>query len=204
MSFNTSNSVRELKIQASLLHKEIKHLFTGKPVSAEQINNLANRFKASPLWKNHSIEEISKKLPQIQLKHCLNILAIEQGFSNWSDLLAARKRNLLEKQANKRLLETKLYRYGLNEASIKAWFANYEEAKQHLDTKGKNHYLLIYKQHYFICRADHIAELGLDPKDPDWGKIGWDWAQPKDITARDRLNTKLLKLAKTQTEASED
>ena len=34
--------------------------------------------------------------------------------------------------------------------------------------------------------------LGLDPDDPDWAAIGWDWARPRSPAARRRLYARLL------------
>jgi hypothetical protein len=35
-----------------------------------------------------------------------------------------------------------------------------------------------------------IRELGLDPADPDWERIGWDWVRPRDADAWERLKLK--------------
>lgn len=86
--------------------------------------------------------------------------------------------------------EVELYRYGFSEASLNTWFNNYEDAKKYLDSR-KKHYLLVYKNHYFVCQAPHIESLGLDPKDPDWEKIGYDWVNPTDQKAKLRLQDKL-------------
>ena len=32
-----------------------------------------------------------------------------------------------------------------------------------------------------------MRELGLDPDDPDWARIGNDWVQPRDMAAHRRL-----------------
>ena len=68
------------------------------------------------------------------------------------------------------------------------WFPNYAEARAHLEAEGG--YLLPYRSQYFVTGADAITELGLDPDDPDWERIGWDWARPLDPAAWARLRTK--------------
>jgi hypothetical protein len=35
-----------------------------------------------------------------------------------------------------------------------------------------------------------VRELGLDPADPDWERIGWDWVRPKDADAWEKLKLK--------------
>ena len=71
---------------------------------------------------------------------------------------------------------------------LNRWFANYEEARQALESGGG--FLLPYRKHFFVCEADVIQALGLEPEDPDWEKIGRDGAQPKDQDAYQRLREK--------------
>ena len=71
---------------------------------------------------------------------------------------------------------------------LNRWFSNYEEARKSLETHGG--YLLPYKRHYFVCEADVIRALGLDPGDPEWEKIGRDGALPTDQQAYERLRQK--------------
>src|SRR5260221_5634608 len=59
---------------------------------------------------------------------------------------------------------------------LNRWFANYQEARQALDREGG--FLLPYRKHFFVCEADVIQALGLEPDDPDWERIGRDGAQP--------------------------
>jgi hypothetical protein len=49
---------------------------------------------------------------------------------------------------------------------------------------------LPYKGQFFVTLSEGIRELGLDPDDPDWELIGWDWVQPKDDAAWKRLKEK--------------
>jgi hypothetical protein len=42
------------------------------------------------------------------------------------------------------------------------------------------------------CLAVIARELGFDPDDPDWDRIGRDWVKPRDRTARARLYGKLI------------
>lgn len=74
------------------------------------------------------------------------------------------------------------------DAVLNRWFTSYEEARASLESEGG--YLLPYKGQFFITEGEGIQELGLDPNDPDWALIGWDWVQPKDSDAWERLNQK--------------
>jgi hypothetical protein len=68
---------------------------------------------------------------------------------------------------------------------LNRWFSNYEEARQSLRSEGG--FLLPYKHQFFVCQAEAIRAMGLEPDDPDWEKIGWDGAQPADTDAYQRL-----------------
>ena len=74
------------------------------------------------------------------------------------------------------------------DAVLNRWFTTYEEARSSLDSEGG--YLLPYERQFFITQSEGIRELGLDPDDPDWARIAWDWVRPKDSEAWQRLKEK--------------
>lgn len=74
------------------------------------------------------------------------------------------------------------------DAVLNRWFTNYAEASSSLASEGG--YLLPYKGQFFVTLSEGIRELGLDPDDSDWARIGWDWVQPKDDEAWKRLKEK--------------
>ena len=74
------------------------------------------------------------------------------------------------------------------DAVLNAWFTSYEEARASLDAGGG--YLLPYKGQFFVTQSEGIRELGLDPNDPDWALIGWNWVRPTDSEAWKRLSEK--------------
>jgi len=76
---------------------------------------------------------------------------------------------------------------GMN-AFLNRWFARYEDARTSL--KAERGYLFPYQHQFFITESEGVRELGLDPEDPDWEHIGWDWVRPLDRTAWDRLKEK--------------
>jgi hypothetical protein len=73
-------------------------------------------------------------------------------------------------------------------AILSHWFTAYEDARSSREAEGG--YLLPYKNHYFVTTSEAIRELGLDPADPDWARIGWDWVCPGDTEAWQRLRVK--------------
>jgi len=68
---------------------------------------------------------------------------------------------------------------------LNRWFTTYEAARAALDEEGG--FLFPFKHHYFVTGEGGVGELGLDPADPDWERIGWDWVRPLDARAWERL-----------------
>ncbi len=71
---------------------------------------------------------------------------------------------------------------------LSRWFTTYEEARATLEAGGG--YLLPYGKQFFVTASAAIEELGLDPTDPDWARIGWDWVRPAESQAWERLREK--------------
>jgi hypothetical protein len=74
------------------------------------------------------------------------------------------------------------------DAIVNRWFKTYGGARASLLKEGG--YLFPYKDQYFVTLREGVRELGLDPDDPDWERIGWDWVRPKDAEAWGRLKEK--------------
>jgi hypothetical protein len=71
------------------------------------------------------------------------------------------------------------------DAIVSRWFTTYAEARASLDAEGG--YLLPYRTQFLVTAREGVRELGLDPDDPDWARIGWDWVRPADAAASERL-----------------
>ena len=160
-------SIEEFKIQASILLKKIN---SDDPSDAEEL------FKQLPEFKNSDLQTIQE---QAQRKHALKIIALQNGFGSWNDL----KTNCEQVIAN---TFVKAYVGG----HLNKWFANYSDAKSEQKINGG--FLMPYKYQFFICDADYLSMLGLDPKDPDWALIEFDWVKPENIKAWQRLFHKWL------------
>jgi hypothetical protein len=85
---------------------------------------------------------------------------------------------------------------------LNRWFATYEEARQSLESEGG--FLLPYRKHFFVCEADVIQAMGLDPDDPDWERTGKDGARPSDVEAYERLYRKREQVVRAATTAVAD
>ena len=71
---------------------------------------------------------------------------------------------------------------------VNRWFVKYEQARASREKEGG--FLFPYKSQFFVTEREAIRELNLDPDDPDWELIGWDWVKPLDTAALERLKKK--------------
>ena len=111
-----------------------------------------------------------------QRRHCLSALAQRLGLSGWSHLTA-----LLDGTSND--FGTALHIGSPAQWSI--WSASYAEAQSIRAEHGG--WLLPYRHQYMVVDEHFVRELGLDPDDPDWARMGRDWVEPRDPQARLRL-----------------
>jgi hypothetical protein len=108
-----------------------------------------------------------------------------------SRLKPAASREKLGKVLNEADVDTLWYQTNLD-VFLNRWYSNYEDARRARESDGG--FLLPYKHHFFVCEAEVISAMGLEPDDPDWEKISWDGAQPVDIEAYQRLCAKREKI----------
>ena len=90
--------------------------------------------------------------------------------------------------------EAKLWYHPNLDVFLNRWFADYDLARAALESDGG--YLLPYQKHFFLCKPEVIAALGVDPGDPDWELIGFDCARPRDEAAFQRLRAKREKIVR--------
>ncbi len=120
------------------------------------------------------VRQLCLKFLSIQLKHTLAVIANEYGFNDWTRL-------------KNYFTLTGLTQFEPNGgAFFNQWFSNYKEAKQILLQSGG--YLLPYKNQFFICESGYIEYIGLDKDDTDWTAINYNWIEPGDMEAWQRLN----------------
>ena len=164
------SALKELEIRADLILSKAR---SGEPDALTRLAKLPGLKK----WTTKELPE------QVKRKHALNLIANEFGFSSWSVA-----RNILtgkpEDDFGTLLYPRACFGY------LNNWYSNYEEALA--CREGVKDYLLAYKRQFLVVSEDYISTLGLDPQDPDWEKIGRDWARPSDIEARTRLYTQLI------------
>lgn len=167
--------VCELKIRAQILHRAL---------GARDAQALT-RLRALRALRRADPPGLEAAAARIQRKHCLAVVALEQGFDGWEH--ATRVLN-----GDVRALDHGTLLYGARgHGHMTIWFACYDEARE-VASQTAESYLLAYKRQFFVTDRHFIASLGLDADDDDWRAIGWDWPRPASREARTRLYGKLL------------
>jgi len=173
------DAIRELKTRAEILHRRIQandHCAIG-------------RLRVLPDFRRASYEQLAAATTTIQRRDCLSVIAAELGFPSWPQAKGAIFGGGpgVGPGAD---FGTMLYPGHLCAGHINRWYKTYEEAAA--DRAASGGYLLGYKHQYLVVDRYYIESLGLDPADPDWEVLGFDWVRPKDIGARSRLYSKLV------------
>ena len=154
--------LNQLKVEAKLLHKNFKSGIDGS----------VNMYLTHPFFHNISSSEIEEKRRNIRLKDVYHIIALEYGYSRWEDL---------KRQVVKNDMLFRSNGIGL----IYKWFKNYTEASNYQIKHGG--YLLKFWADYIICGIEYIQLLGLHHYAEEWECIGYDWIEPTDKQAFQKL-----------------
>lgn len=184
----TMNRVDRLRVRAGRLRRSVRQ----KPdadASDGEISSALLRFTQAGLLSDAGDDAVrARRLRAFPSGRYLELVARESGHESWSALVEhARKQDPDGGDP-----EEELYRPGSSEFHCNIWCASYEEAREYLDAH-RGHYLLQYRSDFFVARAAHIEDLGLDPHDEDWERIGRDWARPRDPEAKARLRERLAR-----------
>lgn len=126
-----------------------------------------------------------------QRRHCLAVVARALGLNGWSHLTELWG----APEAND--FGTLLYPSSCG-GHWNIWCARYDEARDIRAEHGG--FLLPYRHQLVIVEGDFIRDMGLDPGDSDWARIGRDWARPADPHARHRLCRAALAARMQQTQ----
>ena len=142
----------------------------------------AVRFLRLRSFADRTVSELLNDRHRIRLKHALAVIALEHGYDSWMALKEATEQRDSAAFMYTRRMETLLNR----------WFTTYEEARESLN--HQEGFLFPYGSQFFVCEFEGIRELGLDPNDSDWERIGWDWVKPLDRAAWERLRQKRMRV----------
>lgn len=155
-----------------------RHLRGADPARARAA---AVRFSRLRALASGGAEGVLASREHLRRKHALAVVAEEQGFASWNELVRAF-------EARCEPLDLELFHTPRHSTLINRWFTTHATARASLDELGG--YLLSFRAQFFVTESEGIRELGLDPDDPDWAAIGFDLVQPRDRAARARLVAK--------------
>jgi len=169
------DAIRELKTRAEILHRRIQ----------ANDHHAIGRLCVLPEFRRASYEHLTAAIGTIRRRDCLTVIAAELGFASWPDAKTA-----ISGDGPIADFGTILYSGHGCAAHLNRWYKTYEEAAA--DRTESGGYLLAYKRQYLVVDHYFIQSLGLDPADPDWEALGFDWVRPKSLAARSRLYGQLV------------
>jgi hypothetical protein len=172
-----------LKKQAALLRKDLCAADPARATAA------AERLRPHPPFSAHDTAGILEQRNQWQHKDFLRAIAAELGFDSWQALKDKSDR-LLALRTARQAKGTSLLCPRWAAAYTNAWFTDYDTARQ--SRENSDGYLLVHDRFFLVVTADYVAQLGTDPEDPDWTRIGRDWTSDRDPAARDRLRAQIV------------
>jgi len=97
-----------------------------------------------------------------RLRHCLNQVASEVGFSRWDHA-----RHVLGGQAVPGDDQGRFWHAPRCSHLLNQWFGDYGQARAAHAAAGLA-FLLPYRRQFVVVQGDFIVELGLDPADAAW------------------------------------
>ena len=142
--------LNELKTRASFLHKKLNK---ADPQALELVRVLSKKAH----WTTP---------PEWQHKHCLNLVAMQNGFQDWNHAhqvfggLATVGEDMGD-----------FWYKDLGFTNF--WFSDYAEAKRFLST-DTTVYLLPYRKQFFAVGYEYLEARNLLPQDTAWEKCGRD------------------------------
>ncbi|MCA1591414.1 MAG: hypothetical protein LC754_01910 [Acidobacteria bacterium] len=170
------------RIEARRLFKQLRSDSSDDAVLS------AARFRQIRSFASRSVQQILEIREQVKLKHALAVIAFEHGHTSWRALKEFSETvGQPPLRASTPAPGREMYARGLD-VLLNRWFASYEDARASLEQHGG--FLLPFDRQFFICEPEGIRILGLNPDDPDWERIGWDWVKPLDQEAWLRLKQK--------------
>ncbi|NKB89342.1 MAG: hypothetical protein GKS06_14075 [Acidobacteria bacterium] len=166
------------KSRVAAFRADARRLLKQLRAGGDHARPAARRFRHLQTLRRFSTDELTAGDVEVRLKHALTVIATEAGFPSWPQLKSFCELDVLP-------ATTPPMHVGRMESLLNTWFADHSEARASREASGG--YLLPYRKQYFVCGPEGVQLLGLDPQDPDWARIGFDFAQPEDSDAWARL-----------------
>lgn len=166
--------IDELKTRARLLHRRI---------AAGEASAVA-RLRALSPYRKLGEAELTARVPEIRLHHCLGVMARELGFAGWPAARAVLGGEWPVEDYGTLLCPARCAVY------FNHWFSDHDEAVACQRERGGT--ILAYRRHFVVVERAYLATLGLDPDVREWRMVGDDWSRPRDVDARTRLYGRLI------------
>lgn len=154
----------------------------------EEAAQAAARLRLLRSFSDERVDRILEARGSVKLKHALAVVALEQGYESWRALKEAAAEATGRAPGSAPAAPDRETYDPRMDVFLNRWFARYGDAHASLEEEGG--FLFPYGRQFFVCEEGAIRVLGLDPADPDWGRIGHDWAKPRDPEAWQRLREK--------------
>ncbi|WP_206486285.1 hypothetical protein [Thalassotalea sp. G2M2-11] len=130
--------------------------------SKTQAKRLLKSLKSTEILPNEIAGMLKKlgvtSITQLQLKHCLALIAQRLGFASWhhAQELFSGKASIADQPD----MGTLFYK-GTCSTFLNLWFSDYQEAKQALTTNPENTWLVPYKKQFIVVKREYLTALQL-------------------------------------------
>jgi hypothetical protein len=129
------------------------------------LNELKTRAR---LRLNAAKREGSAAAEDLRLRDCLNQVSRDAGFAHWEHA-----RQVLGGLAAPGEDMGSFWHAPHTGILLNLWFAKYEQARAALDADPAA-FLLPYRRQFMVVQDDFVRELGVDPGDAAWARVGHD------------------------------
>jgi len=108
-------------------------------------------------------------IDELKLKHCLSLVSMELGFTNWHQAKDVLSGNVEPLAVNN--MGSFFYPKSCG-SFINEWFADYQVAKSTVENSSQAKWLLPYKNQYVVVKQDYINAFNLESRlTPLWTEL---------------------------------
>lgn len=142
------------------------------------------RLRALPWQRRATDAALADLAGTLGRDDCRALIAAECGFRDWPHAAHVLSGDDVADDAGD------LLRFTRHDHHVSGWYTRYDEAAA--VREQTNGFPLAYRRQFIVADRQCIRALDLDPDDPDWAALGFDWACPRGQAARVRPYAKLL------------
>ena len=167
-------AIKEVKTQAKKLLKALRKNNSEILISQAKLKKLA-----------------LTSAEQLQLKHCLTIVAIELGFENWHQL----QKILSGSESTDEIVNMGTFFYPkICGGFINEWFVDYQEARKTIANYDGVKWLLPYKNQFIVVKEAYISTFKLSDNTMQlWPRLQYDLVSSYNSVAWDEIVFEIIK-----------